>query len=194
MIVTNTNSRFRFELIFTKLIKQAQLSWQFFIFFLITFSCICAFFFFINCIIMIGIQFVSMRRWQHCDSNQISSALQYFCGPSCDRDTNRCVRQAAAKKNFLKKDDTNVICFDGCMATDHNYNCLVFGQLQSVFAAMIVFFFLSQYFLTRHTFAPPRLSLCTNFNICKTVKSNKQEDSCIWPVIDVWLFSTDALE
>lgn len=47
MIVTNTNSRFRFELIFTKLIKQAQLSWQFFIFFLITFSCICAFFFFL---------------------------------------------------------------------------------------------------------------------------------------------------
>lgn len=87
---------------------------------------------------MIGIQFVSL-----CPSgddnivNKIKVAVPY----SIFVDHYVIAIQISASNWVqLKRLNINAICFNGCMATDHDYNCLVFGQLQSVFAMIIIFF------------------------------------------------------
>lgn len=83
----------------------------------------------------------------------------------------------------LKRLNIKVICFNGCMATDHDYNCLVFGQLQSVFAMIVIF--LLQYFHIKRTF--PRLVIWHQIKYLQDSKKHQTGRilymTCNWCII-----------
>lgn len=135
MIVTNTNGRFRLDFIGqtifgggASVFPKSRFDWFFFssknelnistIFKTIlkkkkknTFSCICAF-------LLIALSLLVFSLFPSGDDNiliQIKFAVPYSVFVD-HRDTDQCIQLAAARKKMKEE----VICFIGCMATDHN--------------------------------------------------------------------------